>query len=138
MEQFEKKEIQERHTSKIELSFFRHGEKEKDDTKPDHEIPLTEIGRKQAIEKSKASGARKIGQAVAYGSPRIRTQETATLVMAGREEIITGKETLEELEEKIEKINKEGLTTCPSSAIKIDERLDLILMENLAKWSTSA
>jgi len=44
--------------------------------------------------------------------------------MAGREEIITGKETLGELEEKIEKINKEGLTVCPSPAIKVDERLD--------------
>jgi len=55
MEQFknENKENQERHISRIELSFFRHGEKEKDDLKPDPDVVLTEVGRKQAVEKVK-------------------------------------------------------------------------------------
>ena len=124
METFENRENQEQYTSKIELSFFRHGEKEKDDTKSDHEIPLTEIGRGQAIERSKAGGAKNINQSGAYGSRRDRTRQTAIYVMAGQELNITGEESLEELEKKIEQINKEGTTICPSPAIKIDERLD--------------
>lgn len=126
MEQFgnEIQEIQEQYTSKIELSFFRHGEKEKDDTKPDHEIPLTETGRMQATEKGETSGAKNINQAVIYYSGRERTGQTGGFVMAGQEESITGEETVKELEKKLEKINKEGPTACLSPAIKIDERLN--------------
>ena len=126
MEQFknEKKEDQEQYTSEVLLLFFRHAEKEKDDTIPDHKVPLTEMGREQAVEKSKLNGAENINQAVLYYSGRDRTGETGGFVMTGREESIIGKETLEELKRKIKKINEEGPTSCPSPAIKIDERLN--------------
>lgn len=86
-------------TSKIALRFFRHSIKENDKTKTDPEIALTPAGR--ALAKNQASSATNMAQAVAFGSPRIRTQETAGLVMAGGRGDITGSETLEELRTKL-------------------------------------
>ncbi len=48
----ENREVKERITSKIDLRFFRHTEKESDKSKSDEEIELTETGRRQAVEKS--------------------------------------------------------------------------------------
>ncbi len=109
------KENKERVTSKIELRFFRHAEKENDKSKSDQEIELTETGRKQAVEKSRDVY---ISQAVAFGSSRKRTQQTAGFVMGGKMDGITGSEDLEELEEKLNEGIKVG------DKIGVDERLD--------------
>ena len=111
----ENREAKEIITSKIELRFFRHAEKESDKNKSDEEIELTETGRRQAVEKSKGTD---ISQAVAFGSPRKRTQQTAGLVMGGQLDEITGNESIEELKEKLNKELKVG------SKIGIDKRLD--------------
>ena len=105
----------ENYTSKIELSFFRHGEKENDKSKSDFDIELTPTGKRQAIEKSETKS---VEQSVAFGSPRIRAQETAAFVMSGNQEEITGDESLEELKEKLDKDLAKG------SKVGIDKRLD--------------
>ncbi|MFA7662662.1 MAG: histidine phosphatase family protein [Patescibacteria group bacterium] len=111
-------ETKEDYSSKIELSFFRHAEKENDKSKDDIEIRLTEAGKKQASEKSDTEN---IEQSVAFGSPRKRTQETAGLVMAGNQLGINGDETLEELKEKLDQNIKIG------SKIGTDEGLNFDL-----------
>lgn len=80
---------------RIKLHIFRHNDKENDKTKTDHEIRLSPAGRKNA--KSLASPSTILEQAMAFGSPRKRTQETAGLMMAGARPEITGEETHEEL-----------------------------------------
>ncbi|MBU4458848.1 histidine phosphatase family protein, partial [Patescibacteria group bacterium] len=113
---FEKEKSPERFTSRIVLKFFRHAEQEPGNKeKSDFERRLTATGREQAIKKSKIQD---IEQAVAFGSPRKRAQETAGFVMAGKQEEITGKESLEGLKEKLDKKIKVG------SKIAVDERLD--------------
>jgi len=78
-------------------------------------MELTEIGRNQAIDKSEDKD---ISQAVAFGSPRKRTQQTAGLIMGGQLDEITGDESIEELKEKLNKELKIG------SKIGVDKRLD--------------
>lgn len=112
---FEQKEIRENITSAIDLKFVRHGEKESVKGKPDEDIELTEKGRAQAVQKSEDKD---ISQSVAFGSPRKRTQQTAGFMMAGQLEEITGKESIEELKEKLNKELRMG------SKIGIDKRLD--------------
>ena len=111
-------ETAERITSKIDLRFFRHAEKESDKSKSDEEIELTETGRNQAIEKSEDTD---MYQSVAFGSPRKRTQQTAGFVMGGQLEEITGNESLVELREKLSKDLQIG------SKIGADKRLDFNL-----------
>ena len=94
---FESTESLKDYTSKIELIFMRHEEKENDKMKSDEEVRLTPAGRMHAKEKAVQDD---IGQSMAFGSPRKRTQETAGLVMSGKLEEITGTETLEQLKEK--------------------------------------
>lgn len=112
---FENREAMEVITSKIDLRFFRHAEKESDKSKSDEEIELTETGRKQAVEKSIDND---ISQSVAFGSPRKRTQQTAGFVMGGSLDEITGNESLEELKEKLNKELRIG------SKVGVDKRLD--------------
>jgi len=114
----ENKETKEVVTSKIDLRFFRHAEKESDKNKLDEEIELTETGRSQGIKKSEDQS---ISQSVAFGSPRKRTQQTAGFVMGGQLDQITGDESLKELKEKLDKELKVG------SKIGIDKRLDFNL-----------
>jgi len=57
------------YSSKIELHFFRHGEKEKGEGISDEEIRLTPAGRIKAMAKIRPLT---ISQAVAFGSPRKR------------------------------------------------------------------
>ena len=52
MKDFENIEQPEQHNSKIELSFFRHSEKEADASKSEFDLDLTPAGEKQALEKS--------------------------------------------------------------------------------------
>ena len=111
----ENKERQEQVTSTIDLRFFRHAEKESDKSKSDEEIELTEVGRKQAVEKSEDKD---ISQSVAFGSTRKRTQQTAGLVMGGQLDEITGNESLDKLKEKLNNELKVG------SKIGVDKRLD--------------
>lgn len=110
--------------SRVELYFFRHGSKEKDPEKLDEHIRLTEAGRKEAVAKGKTIET-KPQQAVAFGSPRERTHETAALVMVGGEDEITGDETLEELHEKLDtSLTQVGKGT---SKIAVDKRLNFVL-----------
>lgn len=123
MEKFETEILEKEPTSKIELSFFRHEEKEKDKSKSDEEIRLTEKGKISA--KNKAHVNTQIEQAVAFGSSRKRTQETAGLIMAGAQDQIIGTESLEELKKKLNsELNGAG------SKIGTDERLNFVLNEN--------
>ncbi|MEK7586299.1 MAG: hypothetical protein AAB453_00295 [Patescibacteria group bacterium] len=106
----------EKYSSKIELKFFRHDEKGKaGEGETDNEVLLTPAGRQHA--KSQAE-LYDISQAVAFGSPRLRAQETAGFTMAGNLENVTGEETLEELKEKIDK----GLGY--GTKLATDKRLD--------------
>lgn len=107
--------------SKIDLYFMRHGDKEKDPTKSDYDIRLTEKGRSQAQDKSHAEN---LDQSVAFGSPRKRTQETAGIAMAGSTELIEGTESLEELKEKLD------ANLAVGSKIGEDKNLDFILNED--------
>jgi len=103
------------YSSKIALHFFRHGEKESQEGIDDKEIRLTPAGRIKAMAKIRPLT---ISQAVAFGSSRKRTQETALLAMTGVQPEITGEETFEELREKIEKDLKVG------KKIGTEEKLD--------------
>lgn len=114
---FENKETIKDYTSKIELFFMRHDEKEKDKTKSDEEIELTLKGKIHAKEKAWQND---ISQSMAFGSARKRTQETAGLIMSGKLDGITGKETLEELKEKLDK----DLLLKSGSKIRVDDRLN--------------
>ena len=115
----EQKEAKEKFSSQIRLRFFRHSEKEaKKEGQTDEEIRLTPGGRKLSAQKADIED---IGQAVAFGSPRKRAQETAGLVMAGKLDEITGEESLEELKAIVDNDLKVG------SKIATDKRLDFIL-----------
>ena len=118
---FENKKNEERvkdYTSKIELVFIRHDEKENDKTKSNEEVRLTPAGKMRAKEKAEEDN---IDQSMAFGSPIKRTQETSGLVMSGKLEEITGKETLEELKEKLDK----DLPLKSGSKIRVDNRLNI-------------
>lgn len=114
---FENKEQIKDYTSKIELIFMRHDEKENDKTKSDEEVNLTSEGKMHAKDKAWQDN---ISQSMAFGSSRKRTQETAGLVMSGKLKEITGNETLEELKSKLDK----NLPLESGSKIKMDERLN--------------
>lgn len=102
-------------SSTIVLHFFRHGDKEQRiEGQPDQLVPLTPVGREQAIATSLGSD---LSRSVAFGSPRERTQQTAALVMAGQTDVVSGDESLEELVGKLNLGNK-------ASKIRVDERLD--------------
>ncbi|HEY5221310.1 MAG TPA: histidine phosphatase family protein [Candidatus Paceibacterota bacterium] len=116
----EHNEAQEPYSSRIELSFMRHAQKEKAPEKRDEDILLSPTGREQAMAKDRAAN---VDQAVAFGTSRKRTRETAALAMAGGEDDIAGDETLEELQEKLDTDLKVG------SKIGIDERLNFVLDE---------
>ncbi len=119
MEKFTNKiESNELKPAKIELHFFRHSIKESNNvTLPnDDMVKLSQAGKDLAIEKSFDDV--NLSQSVAFGSPRIRTQESALYMMTGNEDNITGTETLEELKEKINSDLKVG------SKIGVDERLN--------------
>lgn len=122
----------EKFSSKIELKFFRHDDKESRDTTRerlnedgdvDAHVRLTEGGRMHAKEEAEIES---ISQAVAFGSGRDRTQETALYHMAGKLPEITGLESLEELKSKV-----------GASKLVIDSRLAFTL-EGGNEYSTEA
>jgi len=100
MEQYnpENKETREVITSRIDLQFFRHAEKESIKGRPDEELRLTDLGKRQAVEKSESID---ISQSVAFGSSTKRTQHTAGFVMGGKLDGIIGDENFEELSKKL-------------------------------------
>ena|SRR3989344_4532597 len=104
------------YSSKIEVHFFRHGESEPAVEGKDTERELTQKGKEQGVERSQEGTELK--QALAFGSPRRRAQQTAGFVMAGKSEIITGSESLDELKGKLESDLKIG------KKIAIEEKLD--------------
>ena len=120
----ENKESKEKVISTVELNFFRHSIKEKQDIYDqgdDNLVPLSKDGKKLAQEQGEAD----IEQSVAFGSPRIRSQETALYKMAGGMENVTGEENLDEL---IEKVDAEVTL---GSKLAIDKRLDFNLSKEL-------
>jgi hypothetical protein len=112
---FEKKELK---PAKIELHFFRHSIKESNDvTLPnDDVVKLSQEGKDLA--KENAFDNVNLDQAIAFGSPRIRTQETAILRMVGKNDTITGTESLEELKDIVNQDLKVG------SKVGVDDRLN--------------
>lgn len=121
-EDFEKKiESQEQPTSKVVLEFFRHGEKDGDNSL---ETRLTALGRSQAIEKGKKIKPQP-EVALAIGSPRKRTQETAVRVILAEKEEIIPEMSLEEIEKFISSEQKYG------KKIVSDPRLDFIFTGQL-------
>lgn len=91
--------------TKVVLEFMRHGKKQADPSKPDEEIRLSEAGRAQAD----ARGAELHAQpevALAVGSPRERTQETASRAMLP--DSIDPAMTLEGIEEMIREQSRHG------------------------------
>lgn len=111
-------------TSKIVLEFFRHGEKEKGTT--NEELRLTQRGRQQATEKGKQLKPQS-DVAVAIGSPRPRTQETASRVMLAEKEELTPEMSLEEIEKIISSEQKYG------KKIAVDPRLDFNIAGPIGK-----
>lgn len=110
-------ENNEKKNSKILLHFFRHSIKESDNVgSHDFGVKLSEEGRKLAKENS--FNSKNLNQSVAFGSKRIRAQETTGFVMAGSKDDITGSESLEELKEKLNTNMKVG------SKIGVDDRLN--------------
>lgn len=108
--------------SKIELHFFRHSIKESFGVSgAGATVPLSPVGRELA--KANAFENVNLGQAVAFGSPRIRTQETAGFMLSGGLDNITGEETLDELKDKL---NADILV---GSKIGVDNRLDFTDIE---------
>ncbi len=106
------------YSSRIALMFFRHGQKEADPTKNDNEIELSQTGKEQALAKPHAAN---LDQAIAFGSSRQRSQETAAFAMAGDGDDITGTESFDELKEKI------NADLAVGSKIGIDDRLNFNL-----------
>ena len=109
-------------SSKIFLVFFRHSIR----YEPPLEDSLTPEGRRLAKEKAKEYHPEEVSPedirwAVAFGSPRIRTQETAGFILGGAREEITGEESLEELREKINRGLRYG------SKIGVDKRLSIYI-----------
>lgn len=109
---------EEPYSSRISLMFFRHGQKETAPTKDDNEIELSSKGKEQALAKRHAVD---MDQAVAFGSKRKRSQETAAFAMAGDGDDIIGTETFDELKKKIDAYLVVG------SKIGIDDRLNFNL-----------
>lgn len=105
--------------TKIDLHFFRHSIKSSDKVSVhDHDTLLSKEGRELA--KERAYSDVNLDQSVAFGSKRVRAQETAGFVMAGIDDNITGTETMAELKEKLDKDLKIG------SKIGIDNRLNFL------------
>lgn len=104
--------------SKIELHFFRHSIKESDNPAAigDHEVKLSAEGK--ALAKEQSFDGNNLKQSIAFGSPRVRTQETAALMMAGKQDAITGQESFDELFEKLDAEQEFG------SKVGVDERLN--------------
>lgn len=105
-----------KYNSKIELHFFRHGESESAVKGNDVERELTQEGKEQAVKR--ANEDTKLYQSLAFGSPRKRSQQTAGFVMAGKNKVITGDESLDELKGKLESDLKIG------RKISTEEKLD--------------
>lgn len=106
--------------TRVILEFMRHGEKDANKIEPkktDEEIRLTPQGRGQAMEKGKEIGPQP-EVALAWGSPKKRTQETATHVMMATDERINQDASLEEMEYAIAQEVKFG------KKIIEDERLN--------------
>lgn len=114
-EKLQENESAERTSSEIDLRFFRHDQKENDKTKSDDEVFLTREGRLHAKEQARDN---ELDQSVAFGSPKVRTRQTAGYIMAGASENITGEESFAELKEKIDGDLRVG------SKIIVDPRLD--------------
>jgi broad specificity phosphatase PhoE len=111
-------EIEQEPSSRINLSFLRHGEKEPGKG----DVSITEKGKQQA----KEAGLRfrkepDVARTVGFGSPRIRTQETAAWLMSAGRDDITGNESVEELKAKLD----EGLMI--GKKIGIEPKLDAIV-----------
>lgn len=103
----EDKEVYE---SKVVLELFRHGQKEvlaPGEKKADDNIRLSEKGRSDAAEKSDELEPNP-EVAVAFGSPKERTQETAMLAMLANEGYVDPNASLEVNLEKIREFQKVG------------------------------
>lgn len=116
-------ESREGYTSRLELNIFRHGDKEKDPSKTDQEIELTTRGGELVARQATLTN---ITRAVAYGSPRIRTRQTAALKMAGALEGVTGHEGARGIIDKVNALLHEGAReeTRVGSKVSTDRRLD--------------
>lgn len=110
-------------SSEIKLHFFRHGEQFKDPNKPDIEYELSPAGREQGMKKAKTATEKpNLRQTMAFGSPRKRSQQTASFAMAGEAlDNIVGNESLEELKKKLDKDISYG------SKVMSDSRLDFFM-----------
>lgn len=115
--------------SKIKLTFLRHAEKtgaSKADVE-DQKVPLSIRGKQTSIEKGKEL---KPKQALAVGSSRDRTQETALYILDADNEKINGDEDIGELTKKVN--HRLGLKSNASRLI-IDERLDMPFVKGEAE-----
>lgn len=102
--------------TKIILEFMRHGEKESDKTKSDEEVRLTEKGRKMAQEKGVELDPQS-EVALAWGSPKKRTQETAIHAMLPE---INENASLEEMQEVIAQEQKVGKKLVEDERLNFD------------------
>ena len=113
----ENKQESKKYSSRIKLHIMRHAEKEGWD-KIDHvdsKKSLTPKGRESSIKKAHELDVK---QGIVISSDRERAQATGLYAYAGKNEEITGKETLDELRKKVNSGLKYG------SRILIDKRLN--------------
>ncbi|MEI6494727.1 MAG: hypothetical protein WCO03_01560 [bacterium] len=93
------------------LEFFRHDEKGKSvDGQPDQAVTLTPKGKEHAKTTAKLS-PEEASRAIAYGSPRVRAQETSALHMAGKK--LKGTESLDEMKTSLRREAK-SIATDPN------------------------
>ncbi len=112
-------EQKENYSSRIILNFFRHDDKESDSGKTNEALRLTNKGRAHAILQAKTLKNPKLAKA--FGSPKIRSQETAVLIMEGKNKNIDITAPADDLKD----IAKPGLMGMPR--IVADSRLDFYL-----------
>lgn len=112
-------EVEKQIETKVILEFMRHGEKDPNKTepvKPDNEVRLTEKGRKMAQEKGEKLNPQK-EVALGWGSPKVRTHETALHAILPE---IDANASLEEMEEMIKKEQKIGKKLISDERLSFD------------------
>lgn len=120
--------------SKVVLYFFRHGKKEaQKEGQKEEDVLLTEKGRKQAVEKGQQLTPHP-EVSVAFGSERVRSQETATRIMLSGLENINSDTPLEEIQLMIDKELEYGKKTGKDSRLGFVEEEGSEILATSDAW----
>lgn len=131
-------ETENRVDTRIILEFMRHGKRESGATPEEdanYDIRLKKLGREQSTKKGKELNP-KVEVSLGWGSPRVRSQETAYRVMLANEDIGPD-DTLEEIKEKVAGGLGGGKAKAKKKMI-VDERLNFLDPGEVGKKGTAA